>query len=196
MENLDSPEGQSNLTQPVYGFRPMQAEQQQAVRHILETAFTQIGIRFHEVQPGEPAMLRFGLSAGIDGTGDDAFEAGYAMYQGPGGLEPIVMINRLQGVFQNDPAGPAFQDVVLHEIGHSLGLKHPGKYAENDDGPFLPQDLDISSNTVMSYHHEGGGMDMRLTGALLTFWRFSIFMARTPIRQVSLPRSRERDQGA
>jgi hypothetical protein len=156
MENLIAPEGQSPSSSTVHGFMPMTAAQREAVRSLLENQFAAVGVRFSEVAANEPAMLRFGLSSGINGEGDDAFEAGYATYSGPGGLEPLVMINYLQNVFQDDPAGLAFQDTILHEIGHALGLKHPGDYHDYDEGPFLPQELDHTGNTIMSYNYEEG----------------------------------------
>ena len=40
---------------------------------------------------------------------------------------------------------------LLHEIGHSLGLKHSGNYG-SDSGPFLPDADDHVGATVMSYN--------------------------------------------
>lgn len=40
---------------------------------------------------------------------------------------------------------------LLHEIGHVLGLKHAGNYNGNEDGPFLPSNLDNTDYTVMAY---------------------------------------------
>ncbi len=41
---------------------------------------------------------------------------------------------------------------LLHEIGHALGLKHPGDYGGGDSGPFLPVNEDTNDATVMSYN--------------------------------------------
>ena len=42
--------------------------------------------------------------------------------------------------------------LLLHEIGHGLGLKHPGSYGGFDTGPFLPSNADNNAASVMSYN--------------------------------------------
>jgi serralysin len=44
--------------------------------------------------------------------------------------------------------------IVLHEIGHALGLKHPGNYGAGDTAPFLPAIADNFRTSVMSYNED------------------------------------------
>ncbi len=44
---------------------------------------------------------------------------------------------------------------MMHEIGHSLGLKHPGNYDSGTggaNGPYLPTSEDSLNNSIMSYN--------------------------------------------
>jgi hypothetical protein len=86
-----------------------------------------------------------------------------------------------QAVFNaaRDLSAPHEFDFVLHEIGHALGLKHPGDYdvgGNNPPGPFLPTAEDNEQYTLMSYIREPGQVAEPNTymlydyAALQSFW--------------------------
>ncbi len=62
--------------------------------------------------------------------------------------------------YNNFASGPGSHGytTLIHEIGHALGLKHPGNYNSGGGGaagPYLPTNLDNLGNTVMSYSFGG-----------------------------------------
>ena len=66
-------------------------------------------------------------------------------------------------------------DLLLHEVGHALGLKHPGNYNNTEAGPFLSSDEDTEKYTVMSYNDaeddiEPGGFMLYDIAALQAWW--------------------------
>ncbi|MBE9158986.1 M10 family metallopeptidase [Nodosilinea sp. LEGE 06152] len=62
--------------------------------------------------------------------------------------------------YNNFASGPGSHGytTLIHEIGHALGLKHPGNYnadSSGEEGPYLPTSTDHLGNTVMTYNFGG-----------------------------------------
>ena len=74
-----------------------------------------------------------------------------------------------------DMADRSTYDLLLHEIGHMLGLKHPGNYNNTETGPFLSDAEDNEKYTVMSYNEAEddiapGGFMLYDIAALQAWW--------------------------
>ncbi|NRH43905.1 DUF4214 domain-containing protein [Pseudomonas sp. MS15a(2019)] len=127
-------------------FRPLDAGQQAAVRVLLTEISSQIGVTFEEVDQG--GLLQYGLYSGRTGvpkTPDYKAEGGTTDNEG------IVWLNWQVPDVANLGGGYGRQ-LLVHETGHLLGLKHPGQYSQYDQGPYLPIELATAGNTVMAYN--------------------------------------------
>lgn len=145
-----------NYDASVYGgFRPLAPDHRAMVRELLDYIETQVGIRFNEVAERDDAIMSFAL------YGERAGEnyAGYAQYHwreaGGSHSSNDIYLNHSALAIDEEPYSYQVQDVVLHEIGHVLGLKHPGHYHDYEEGPFLPDEWDTRENSVMSYSSTG-----------------------------------------
>ena len=125
-------------------------EQKQAVREALARFSAVLDLRFVEVSDGRPTDLSFYLDD-LSSSGMESF-AGHASAQtGQVHLSSRLFAQTRKDEYERDkPAGSlnrgevGFQ-VLLHEIAHALGLKHPF------EPPILPGAEDRVANTVMSY---------------------------------------------
>jgi hypothetical protein len=92
---------------------------------------------------------------------EDSGTAAYAYMPGPDEASGDVWVNRDTATtlspipnFLNPVPGSHAYATLIHEIGHALGLKHPGDYGDLDSPPFLASfKLEDSEHfTVMSYN--------------------------------------------
>jgi Calx-beta domain/Met-zincin len=123
------------------------------VRSILNGLSNMINVTFQEVTEtaSNYGRLRFMLSD------DPSYGYGYypsddnlASVAGDVHLNPNSDLSGSNGnYFQNPPGNHGYQ-ALIHEIGHTLGLKHPF-----DGSTILPVDQDNQTNTIMTYNFTG-----------------------------------------
>lgn len=134
------------------------AAQQAATRSAMDYLGDVTGIRFVETAAGLDAQVHF---LNMDIT--DPVYAGWCTWNyrytnaEDGDTLTRYMAQSTIYLDQDDaqamdvtPGTQGYQ-ILLHELGHMLGLKHPF-----DDDPVLPAAEDLTSNTVMSYDWHGG----------------------------------------
>ena len=134
--------------QDALGFAPMSAAQQQQAQAAMALWASVANIHF--VQVASDGDIRLGTN---DQTALDS--SGYAYIPDPDSSSVSLFLNNRYAPNAIDTAGSYGPTVLLHELGHTLGLKHPGDYdttGEPVPGPFLPAATDDQDYTVMSYN--------------------------------------------
>lgn len=134
------------------GFSPFTAAQKQAVKDIFAKLSSELNISFVEVADTSASygQIRFGDNS-------QASSAGYAYLPNSTGsdLSGDVWID-LKSADQQTP-GTYNYATLVHEIGHALGLKHPGNYNAGETsvadpaGNYLSAAEDNTDYTIMSY---------------------------------------------
>ncbi len=133
------------------GFVAMSGPQQNAVRDALAQWASIANVTFVEVAANS-GNLQFGTNAQ---TGSSA----YAYLPGSGISSVQMYLNNKESYNAVFTAGTYGPTVLIHEIGHMLGLKHPGDYdatGSGVNGPFLPAATDNGDYTLMSYNDSIG----------------------------------------
>ena len=134
----------------VSGWGSYTAAERAAVRAALDHYETVINVEFVEQASENAVDITFlRASEGVSG-GRGRFQ----YYTGPLEYDGFVLFNT-----NRDLSRASDFDLILHEIGHALSLKHPGNYDVNPlnapPGPYLPSGQDNDRFTVMSYYGSG-----------------------------------------
>lgn len=137
---------------------PFNTSQQQAARAILQHAADLTGIQFVEVASSAMADVHFS-AYNLSGSATAGLASTFYSYsyQSDGVLtrlnaESIVSLDNVEhaGINTQPVTGSAGYEVLLHEVGHMLGLAHPF----DSPRPLAPEQ-DHTDNTVMSYTWRG-----------------------------------------
>jgi hypothetical protein len=122
-----------------------------------------VGVTFEEVATPADADINFGTNNQYSQG-----SSGYANVPNGSGDHPVYLFldNGPGNVNTSMATGSYGWQTLIHEMGHTLGLKHPGNYNASGGtmpGPFLPKALDSRAYTLMSYNNPDGTMEVTKT---------------------------------
>lgn len=149
------------------GFSTFTAQQQAAARQVFARLQTELGITFVEVGDSASSYGQIRM-----GNNTQSASAGYAYlpYSTSNDKSGDIWLDRStpSNLIDLAPGSVAWATLV-HEIGHALGLNHPGDYnagdrATNAPGNYLGVLEDNTNYTIMSYTDAAGGQQREWFG--------------------------------
>jgi len=138
----------------------MSADQKEAVRDAFAYLSSLINVTFTESTDSGKADINFGMN--VQGA-----SAGYANPPHASGAHPSYLF-----LASNQPSNSNFDigtygwETLVHEIGHTMGLKHPFNGNAGGGGapqPYLPTATNNHNFSIMSYTDASNVMDMNVT---------------------------------
>jgi len=146
------------------GFQEMSDGQKAAVYSALNYYSSLINVTFNLVTDPTTADIRFGTNnqgttSGGYATGGNSANGGVNLLLNNAGGSAAVNADMTQGGYG--------WETLIHEIGHTLGLKHPGNYNAGGGGapgPYLAKADDTRRTTVMSYNNAADTFTWKLAG--------------------------------
>ena len=148
----------SSPTHDFASFAPVTPSLQSAITHAITTQLTAVApLNYTLVAPGATADSSFARADLFVDAELGVPPGGVGFY--PGGIQRggDAWFNVNQARFNDVDVGDSAYWVVLHELGHTLGLKHG--HANDRPGPtddLLPDDLNSMEFSVMTYHRYVG----------------------------------------
>lgn len=159
---LDGSESYLSATDAT-GFAAMSDAQQSVVKTAFDYLSTLINVTFEHDE--SKANIEFGTNA-------QTSSAGYANYPLGNGANPSVLLLDNSDNTANDgdklgTKGGYGWETLIHEIGHAMGLKHPGPYNAGGGkapAPYLPTPLDNRAMSIMSYNNPVASQLLSVSG--------------------------------
>ncbi|WP_151636893.1 DUF4214 domain-containing protein [Noviherbaspirillum aerium] len=150
------------------GFMAFTAEQKTVVKQIFSDIQAQFNITFREVGDTAYSYGQIRLGNNSQGTSSAAYAYMPDPYAGQDSGDVYVNRDDSSNLARITPGSYAYATLV-HEIGHALGLKHPGNYnagyaPSTEPGNYLAAAEDSEALTVMSYSSVTQGQNRSFYG--------------------------------
>lgn len=133
-----------------YSFSGYSQAQVSAIESVLAEISSSVGVSFRQVD--QSALLTYSFNTDGPTLANGSPSTG-SMHIKSDGSGVMIWLNPSYSYMQVLDSGFGRQ-IAFHETAHALGLKHPGQYSSNDNGPYLPTDLATANHTIMAY--DGG----------------------------------------